>query len=231
MGGVSIHLHIHQKGNHLMLEDQDHQATTSNNCAQRTPTHWDNIKMFGEVSFSHKISRPANGKSVGNFLGTVVNGRVDYGIGRVVPHSDDSDDMKKQPKRRFQSLLLVVEAKTAFNLIRALPQLVVYLASIHQSRLQRRRRNATVYGVVSDGYSYIFITIAHDGVLKQSRRFEVTDGDIRTVLGCLKYILEMSASMSPNSTPEQDGDEAVEDHSDGEPEMDIDDNGYVTPPE
>jgi hypothetical protein len=139
--------------------------------------------------------------------------------------------MKKLPKRRFQSLLLVVEAKTAFNLTRALPELVVYLASIHQSRLQRQRRDATVCGVVSDGYSYIFVTITHDGVLKQSRRFEAAQGDTRKVLGCLKYILEMSANMSPNLTPEQDGGEPVEDHSDGESSMDIDDNGYVTPPE
>jgi hypothetical protein len=73
--------------------------------------------------------------------------------------------------------------------------------------------------------------ITHEGVLKQSRRFDVTQGDMRTVLGCLKYILEMSASMSPNLTHEQDGDEPVEDHSDGESEMDLDDNGYVTPPD
>jgi hypothetical protein len=227
MGGVSIHLHIHQKGNHLRLEDQDHQATTSNNRAQRTPTRWDNVKIFGKVSFSHMITRPANGKSVGDFLGIIVNGRVDHGIGRVVPYSP------ADTKRRFQCLLLVVEAKTAFNLTRALPELVVYLASIHQSRLQRQRGNATVYGVVSDGYSYIFVTITHDGVLKQSRRFEVAGGDIQTVLGCLKYTLEMSASMSPNLTPEQDGGEPDEDHSDsdGESSMDIDDSGYFTPPE
>jgi hypothetical protein len=81
------HLHIHQKGNHLRLEDQDHQATAGNNRAQRTPTRWDNVKIFGKVSFSHMITRPANGKSVGDFLGIIVNGRVDHGIGRVVPYS------------------------------------------------------------------------------------------------------------------------------------------------
>jgi hypothetical protein len=35
-----------------------------------------------------------------------------------------------------------------------------------------------------------------------------------TVLGCLKYILEMSASMSPNVRLEKNGGELVEDHSD-----------------
>lgn len=42
------------------------------------------------------------------------------------------------------------------------------------------RDNATVYGVVSDGCSTISVTIAHDGVFKQGRRFEVTDGDVLT---------------------------------------------------
>jgi len=173
------------------------------------------VKIFGKVSFSHKITRPANGESVENFLGTVVNGTVDRGIGRALPYSCHDIPAQGQPTRRFQSLLLFVEAKT-FNINDALPQLVVYLASIHQSRLQRNRPNATVYGTVSDGYTFIFVTITHDGVLKQSRRFEVLEGEITTVLGCLKYLIETSASISPSATPEKDGDELVGDHYDGE---------------
>jgi hypothetical protein len=218
MGGVSIHFHIHQKGNHLRLEDH----VTDNR--DRTPSVWDNVKIFGEVSFSHTIIRPVNGKSVGDFLGIIVNGRVDHGIGRIVTHS--RRDQTSQPKRRFQSLLLVVEAKTAFSLERALPQLVVYLGSLHQSRLRRGRSNATVYGVVSDGYSFIFATVTHDGVLKRSKYFEVKGGDMQTVLGCLKYLLETSASMSPNVRPERDGGEPVGDQSDGESDMDVDDTDY-----
>jgi hypothetical protein len=155
-------------------------------------------------------------------------GGVDHGIGRVL--LPGRSGAMKCPKRRFQSLLLVVEAKTAFNLDRALPQLVVYLASLHQSRLQRNRSDATVYGVASDGYAFIFVTITHKGVLKQSRHFEITQGDTLTVLGCLKYILEMSASMSLNVTPKKNGGEPVDDHSDCESDMDIDDNNYVSPP-
>jgi hypothetical protein len=126
--------------------------------------------------------------------------------------------------------VVVVEAKTALNLTRASAQLVVYLASIHQSRLQRERRDATAYGVVSDGYSFIFVTITHDGSLKQSRRFKVSQGEMQIVLGCLKYMLETSASMSPNVTREKDGGEPVED-GESEPGMDVDDSSYVTPPE
>jgi hypothetical protein len=222
---LTFSLHIHQKGNNLGSENQ---ATGSH--AQHTPTGWDNIKVFGEVSFSHTITRPANGRSVGDFLGTIVKGRVDHGIGHVIPYSTKAN----KPRRRFHTLLLVIEAKTARNLTCALPQLVVYLASIHQSRLQQERSDATVYGVASDGYSFIFVTITHSGVVKQSRRFELAQGEIQTILGCLKYILEKSASMSPNSSPEsqRDGgemDQMVDSGSDAE--MDIDGSGYISPPE
>jgi len=221
MSGVSNHLYTYRKGK---SEDQE-----TDNRVQSTPTPCDDIKVFGEVSFSHTITRPANGKSVGSFLGTIVSGRVDHGIGRVL--LPGRRGAMKRPKRRFQSLLLIVEAKTALNLDRALPQLVVYLASLHQSRLQRNRSDATVYGLVSDGYAFIFVTITHGGVLKQSRRFEITQGDILTVLGCLKYILEISVSMSPNinATLEKNSGEPVEDHSDSESDIDIDDNNYARP--
>lgn len=54
------------------------------------------------------------------------------------------------------------------------------------------------------------MTITHDGVLKQSRLFDVAEEDTLTVLGCLKYMLEMSVSMRP----EKGGGEPVELHSD-----------------
>jgi hypothetical protein len=114
------------------------------------------------------------------FLGTIVNGRIYRGIGRVLPYGRRGS---MKPKRCLQSLLLVVQAKTPFRLDCALPELVVYMASLHQSRLQRNRPNATVYGGVSNGFAFILLTITHDGVLKQSRRFEVTEGDMLTVLG------------------------------------------------
>lgn len=78
MGNVSIHLHLRQKGSHLNLEDQP-----TDNRAQGTPTPWNDIKVFGEVSVSHTITHPTNGKSVVSFLGTTVNGRINRVIGRV----------------------------------------------------------------------------------------------------------------------------------------------------
>lgn len=121
--GVSIHLHIHQKGNHLDPKDQ---AT----CTQDMPMRYDD-KDFGEVFFSHTITRPTNGTSVGTISGTIVNGRVDRGIGRALPYSRRGS--MEHPKRSFQSHLLVVQAKEPLSLDCALPELVVYLASLNQS--------------------------------------------------------------------------------------------------
>jgi hypothetical protein len=92
---------------------------TSQRHLYRPSLIWYNIKIPGELShgifqgFSHKITRPVNGKSVGDFLGTIVNVRIDRGpgIGHVVYRG--RRDMTSQLKRRFQFLLLVLEAKTS----------------------------------------------------------------------------------------------------------------------
>jgi hypothetical protein len=169
------------------------------------------------VSFSHAITPTSHTNSPG----TIVSGRVDHGIGRVLKAH------RNYRKRRFESLLLAVEAKTALNLVSAMSQLVVYLASIRQSRLSRGRSDASVYGVASDGYDFIFVTITHDGTLQRSKRFGVEEGAIRTILGCLKYVLEKSESLSPNVTPEQkDGHQLDVDGSDP---FSVDDSEYMTP--
>jgi len=159
-----------------------------------------------------------------NSPGIIVSGRVDHGIGRVLKTHHN------YRKRRFESLLLAVEAKTALNLISALSQLVVYLASIRQSRLSRGRSDASVYGVASDGYAFIFVTITHDGILKRSKQFDVEVGEIREILGCLRYVLEKSERISPNVTPEKNKDGHQQD-TDGSDPLSVDDSKYMTPPQ
>jgi hypothetical protein len=85
------------------------------------------------------------------------------------------------------------------------------------------------------------VTIGHDGSVKVSRRFDITLGDdLLDVLGCLRYTLEISASMSLNVMPEKKkGDEenrGDEINCDGvalidviaDPAMDVDDNDLLT---
>ena len=158
-------------------------------------------------------------------MSTIINGTVNCAIGVALPYH--SRCSTKHFKRRFQAFLLIVQAKKPLGLDGALPELVVYLASLRHSRLQQQRTNATVYGAVYEKLRLVFVTITHEGVLKMSRRFKVIGGDTLTVLGCLNYLLEMSASMSP-SIPEDDNGELVEGRGDYDSDLDID---YVSQPE
>ena len=160
---------------------------------------------------------------MGDFLGTIVNGRVDHGIGHIIPYScSDLSNCRSHPKGLFHTLLLVVKAKATASLNHAIPQLVVYLASIHQSRLEKDN-DASVYGAASDGNSFIFVTITHEGVFRKSKPFEISSGELLTILGCIKYMLEMQVIRSPNVTFAV-GDEEVEVYNDPNPAMAIDDD-------
>ena len=66
-------------------------------------------------------------------------------------------------KYSVQCVMVIVEAKVQFSVGLAIPQLLVYLACLCQSRLERNRTN---YGVSTDGYQFtgIFVTITHDGL-------------------------------------------------------------------
>ena len=124
-----------------------------------------------------------------------VNGRIGHGIGVTLELTHCPWDLP------FHSHLLSVKACVVDH---ALPKLVVYLACLYQSRLRRQRSVASVYGLVSDGFAFIFMTVSlllHEGVLKLSERFDVSEsqGDLCVMLGCLKYVLEKAAGMGLSS--------------------------------
>ena len=105
------HIQSHQKGN-----DGNSKSRQSSN-----PPH----TIFQDQSVLRGIVLAPSVKS----RAIVVNGRVDLGIGHTLHSTQDP------AKRRFQSPLLIVEAKRTYNLSGAVVQLVVYLDSLHQSRL------------------------------------------------------------------------------------------------
>lgn len=89
--------------------------------------------MFCEISFTHSINHTPNSE------GVVVGGRVDHGVLQLVNRSN----------RRFHSLLLCVEAKIKGNLGSAYGQLVTYLASLRESRINQGMADSSVYGVAT----------------------------------------------------------------------------------
>lgn len=210
-----------QKGNHV-----DHAAEKASDRQQKTPTPCDDIRIYGKVTFNHDVH--PRSKTQPTYASRVtVTGRLDYGIGRVI----DANSAETQQRRRFQSFLVIVEAKVQFSVGQALPQLLAYLACLHQSRRQRNRTDASVYGVSSDGYQFVFVAITHNGTVKISRVLDVLQGDMARVLGWLKYVLETTAAMSPNVTPEQNGGDEKDREDPKDPPIDVDDNDYIRPPE
>ncbi|KAF8223654.1 hypothetical protein L208DRAFT_530182 [Tricholoma matsutake] len=177
--------------------------TTADDARLKTPNSLQDIKIYGEVSFTHTI----------------------------IPRTTMLPSHNTIRKRRFYSLLLLIEAQFHNSVDHAIPQLIVYLASLRQSRLQRNRTDASVYGLASDGYVFIFVKISHDGTVMRSRRFDILEGEMKKVLGCLQYVLEMTASRSPKSTPERlDGDKDNDEVDESDHPLNLDDNKFMTPP-
>lgn len=199
---------------------------TADDAQPKTPNSLHDIKIYGEVSFTHTIIPRTTMLPSRN---TVVSGRVDHCIGPIL--KSRANNATEQHKRRFYSLLLFIEAKFHNSVDNAIPQLIVYLASLRQSRLQRNRTDASVYGLASDGYVFIFVKISHDGTVMRSRRFDILEGEMKKVLGCLQYVLEMTASRSPKSTPERlDGDKDNDEVDESDHPLNLDDNKFMTPP-
>jgi len=209
----------------LKGNDVDGAAEKTSDRQQKTPMPCDDIRIYGEVSFNHRVLAGSKTQLTPPSRLTV-SGRLDYGIGRVIKHASRAEI---QRRRRFQCFLVIVEAKAQFAVGKALPQLLVYLACLHQSRLQRNRTNASVYGVSSDGYQFVFVTITHDGTVKISRIFDILQGEMAKVLGCLTYMLETTAAMSPNVTPEKNGGDEGHGQDLDDPQIDSDDNDYTNP--
>jgi len=192
----------------------------------KTPDPWSDIKVYGEVSFTHKVISRTTTLPSPNI---VVGGRVDHGIGRIL--KSPAKNATDQRKRRFYSLLLLVEAKFHGSVAQAIPQLIVYLAALRQSRLERNRTDTSLYGLASDGYVFVFLKISQDGTVMQSRRFNLLEGHLKKVLGCLTHVLEITASRSPKSTPERNVDDRDNDEVDeSDPPLNVDDNKFMKPP-
>jgi len=103
-----------------------------------------------------------------------------------------------------------------------------------------------VYGISSDGFKWIFVTITHGGLVKVSRLFDMACLDMSKILACLRYIFTTAAKISPNFNVTMEKMEKridlKDDHHDGynvendtdsedldDYPIDLDDNDYVHP--
>ncbi|KIK45805.1 hypothetical protein CY34DRAFT_486547 [Suillus luteus UH-Slu-Lm8-n1] len=139
--------------------------------------------VYGKVAFRHLLLSSRSRK-------IIFNGCVDYAIGRAFLSLDPN------------SPLVLASTKVGSIVERAVPgpQLLIYLASIRQSREARGRTDIAVYGVASNGFQWKFVMITHPGFIKVSAPFSTAFlDDTKIILDCLAFMVAAAALMLPTS--------------------------------
>jgi hypothetical protein len=105
------------------------------------------------------------------------------------------------------AVLLAVEAKRRGNTFNAEAQLLAYLATIRQLRIQANKRNVTTQGFFSDGEIYRFMCIRNNGTVMKSRLYDISldRRDLKLVFNFLLNMLITAAESSPNTSPTKPG--------------------------
>jgi hypothetical protein len=150
------------------------------------------IKVFTEMSLSVQVER--GGQE------WIVSGIADWALGygdRAVLEDG--------------AVLLAVEAKQEGRVSNAEAQLLAYLATIRQLRIQANKKNVMTQGFFSDGEKYSFMCIRNNGTVMKSRQYDLfLDGDLKSVFNFLLGMLITAAESSPNTSPTKLGAERDE---------------------
>jgi hypothetical protein len=110
------------------------------------------------------------------------------------------------------TVLLAVEAKRQKFLFDAEAQLLAYLATIRQLRIQANKKNVMTQGFYSDGENYRFLCIRNDGTVMKSAPYDVSihSRHLKSVFNFLLGMLITAAESSPNTSPTKPGTEQDE---------------------
>jgi hypothetical protein len=105
------------------------------------------------------------------------------------------------------TVLLAVEAKRRKFLFGAEAQLLAYLATIRQLRIQANKKNVMTQGFYSDGENYRFLCIRNDGTVMKSLPYDVSirSRQLKSVFNFLLGMLITAAESSPNTSPTKPG--------------------------
>ena len=109
-------------------------------------------------------------------------------------------------------VLLAVEAKQQKLLFDVEAQLLAYLATIRQLRIQANKKNVMTQGFYSDGENYRFLCIRNNGTVMKSILYEVSMHEryLKSVFNFLLGMLITAAESSPNTSPTKSGPEQDE---------------------
>ncbi|KAF3918800.1 hypothetical protein AA313_de0204377 [Arthrobotrys entomopaga] len=89
-------------------------------------------------------------------------GRFDHGVG-IFPSEEMTNPCERNSGLKpYHSIVAVVEAKDENGVIGVRRQLLAYLACIYKSRVERGKKDATTFGIATDGLTWGFSVIRHD---------------------------------------------------------------------
>jgi len=151
------------------------------------------IKVFPEMALSVQVKRGSREWHI--------SGVADWAIG----YGDRAE-------LEDGTVLLAVKAKRKPFLFQAEAQLLAYLATIRQLRIQANKKNVMAQGFYSDGENYRFLCIRNNGTVMRSAPYDVTVHPkyLKTVFNFLLSMLSTAAKSSPNTSPTKPGTEQDE---------------------
>jgi hypothetical protein len=120
----------------------------------------------------------------------IIRGRVDWALNYTTSRLTTG------------SILIVIEAKRIDNVGIGLPQLLVYMIGVLESR--RDRKNQSVFGILSDTGTFQFAFLDHNKKFYVSRSFEWLE-DRSKILAHIDTILLDAIESSPHTTPTKVG--------------------------
>ncbi|KAL4962178.1 uncharacterized protein BDV14DRAFT_178838 [Aspergillus stella-maris] len=111
-------------------------------------------------------------------------------------------------KAALQTALVVLEAKKSGMAQTALPQLIIYLAAVQDSRKSSRKINSSIFGLISDSEDYRFAWLDENRHLFVSETFSWVTKKAE-IVEWIDRILRDSIEASPHTTPTKTGNTAV----------------------
>jgi hypothetical protein len=118
----------------------------------------------------------------------MVKGRADWAVGYGTEKSDTG------------AILLIVEAKPYESAAIGMPQLLVYMAAVHEARVSRV--NQSVFGMVSDSKEFRFAFLDEDKKFYTTRPFTWAI-EKSTIIAYIDMMLINAIESSPHTTPQK----------------------------
>jgi hypothetical protein len=147
------------------------------------------VMLYPELDISVKVANHHTGKPA------IVQGRADWAFGYGTKRDKDG------------TFLAAIEAKQRSEFSKGESQLLAYLCILRETRRRTNKINTDVRGFWTDGMQYTFMCIRANGVVQQSRLYDIQRGDkdLKTVFNFVVNMFEVAMKSTPNATPTKPG--------------------------